>query len=210
MREEWAEREGGTRADKNSSSTNKTGTQWNVAFDYVKYVQDGLCLDAGSDSGYSLSFKPSVLPALWFVDPHTLPVRIPSPLSLSRPDPSSVPSTLRLPLPSVPSALRRPFLRPFSSSFPSSSNHRLPKHVQGTLTEDPVAGTKVHLWTCHGQAQQQWVVANGQVKLAGKNLCLDVTDGDPSKQVQVWDCVPGSKNQKFDAAPVSLLLIGRS
>lgn len=72
-----------------------------------------------------------------------------------------------------------------------------------------MAGSKVHLWTCHGEPQQQWEVANGQVKLVGKNLCLDVPDGDPAQWVQVWDCVPGNKNQKFDAAPVSRMIRGR-
>jgi hypothetical protein len=56
------------------------------------------------------------------------------------------------------------------------------------------------MWQCYdGVWQQQWRYhADGTIRLDGHNLCLDVTDGDPTKDVQMWECFPGNTNQQWD------------
>ena len=60
-------------------------------------------------------------------------------------------------------------------------------------------GTKVMLWACNGQANQQWNLnANGTVTNRQSGLCLDaagagVANGTP---VQLWSC-NGAANQKW-------------
>jgi hypothetical protein len=56
-----------------------------------------------------------------------------------------------------------------------------------------------HAWECYdGAWQQNWVYhENGAIELAGRNLCLDVTDGDATKKVQLWECT-GGPNQQWD------------
>ncbi|GGQ89318.1 extracellular catalytic domain type 1 short-chain-length polyhydroxyalkanoate depolymerase [Kitasatospora griseola] len=59
-------------------------------------------------------------------------------------------------------------------------------------------GTKVIVWSCNGQPNQQWQVnANGTITGAQSGLCLDVAglgtaDGTP---VQLWSCSGGSNQQ---------------
>ncbi|KLT45727.1 hypothetical protein CC85DRAFT_282355 [Cutaneotrichosporon oleaginosum] len=64
----------------------------------------------------------------------------------------------------------------------------------------PGNGVKPHMWQCYnGVWQQQWRYhADGTIRLDGHNLCLDVTDGDPTKPVQMWECFPGNTNQQWD------------
>ncbi|MFJ6380765.1 PHB depolymerase family esterase [Kitasatospora sp. NPDC092039] len=60
-------------------------------------------------------------------------------------------------------------------------------------------GTKVVVWSCNGQANQQWRLnANGTVTGVQSGLCLDVAglgtaDGTP---VQLWSC-SGGRNQQW-------------
>ncbi|KIQ66348.1 esterase [Kitasatospora griseola] len=59
-------------------------------------------------------------------------------------------------------------------------------------------GTKVIVWSCNGQPNQQWQVnANGTITGVQSGLCLDVAglgtaDGTP---VQLWSCSGGSNQQ---------------
>lgn len=63
-----------------------------------------------------------------------------------------------------------------------------------------------HLWTCYdGLDVQQWVFrSDGHIELGCTGLCLDVKDGyngddvNRSSVVQLWECVPGSRNQEWD------------
>ena len=60
-------------------------------------------------------------------------------------------------------------------------------------------GTKVDIWSCNGQRDQQWTLnANGSITGVQSGLCLDVSnlgtaDGSP---VQLWGC-NGQSNQKW-------------
>ncbi|BEI86708.1 hypothetical protein CcaverHIS002_0700540 [Cutaneotrichosporon cavernicola] len=51
-------------------------------------------------------------------------------------------------------------------------------------------GQTVRIQKCTGKWAQQWIVEgrNKQVRLANSKMCLDVTDGDDHKAVQVWSC----------------------
>jgi hypothetical protein len=56
------------------------------------------------------------------------------------------------------------------------------------------------VWECYdGVWQQSWTYhANGQIELTGRGLCLDVTDGNPELNLQLWQCYEGNVNQQFD------------
>ncbi|KDO23016.1 hypothetical protein SPRG_11862 [Saprolegnia parasitica CBS 223.65] len=58
----------------------------------------------------------------------------------------------------------------------------------------------LHTYACStGNANQKWIIANGQIKHATHaNLCLDVDPNDANHRVQVWDCGHNNDNQKFD------------
>jgi predicted alpha-1,2-mannosidase len=54
---------------------------------------------------------------------------------------------------------------------------------------EPANGTKVQLWDCNGQPQQEWTLASdGSVRAVGK--CLDVANSgrENGTLVQAWDC----------------------
>ncbi|WOO84286.1 uncharacterized protein LOC62_06G007805 [Vanrija pseudolonga] len=76
-------------------------------------------------------------------------------------------------------------------------------------------GRRITLRTC-GEgargAQSWWYSNNGRVELAGpvprahsappkSGYCLDLTDGDPNKQLQIWTCYDGNQNQVWDLPP---------
>lgn len=75
-----------------------------------------------------------------------------------------------------------------------------------TLTSDPGNGVLPHIWDCYdGLDVQQWVYhSDGHIELGCTGYCLDVRDGyngdgiDPASTIQLWDCIPGSRNQLFD------------
>ncbi len=85
------------------------------------------------------------------------------------------------------------------ASLPASLPSRLLVPLRFLLTPDPGNGVQPHAWECYdGAWQQNWVYhANGAVELAGRGLCLDVTDGDTTKKVQLWECT-GGPNQQWD------------
>ncbi|EQC25285.1 hypothetical protein SDRG_16839 [Saprolegnia diclina VS20] len=58
----------------------------------------------------------------------------------------------------------------------------------------------LHTYECStSNANQKWIIANGQIKHATHaNLCLDVDPNDSNHRVQVWDCGNNNDNQKFD------------
>ncbi|GMK59823.1 hypothetical protein CspeluHIS016_0900400 [Cutaneotrichosporon spelunceum] len=84
----------------------------------------------------------------------------------------------------------------------SSSNGTVPKYCIDATTS-PANGAEPHAWKCiDGAWQQDWVFRpDGRIELAGRGLCLDVTDGDRSKNVQLWACDAGNSNQLFDLGP---------
>ena len=59
-------------------------------------------------------------------------------------------------------------------------------------------GTKAIIWTCNGQANQQWNVnSNGTVTGTQSDLCLDVTGASTANGtlVELWTCNGGSNQQ---------------
>lgn len=68
------------------------------------------------------------------------------------------------------------------------------------LTVDPGNGVQPHMWQCYpGAPQQNWVYrSDGLIELSGRGLCLDLTDGDTYKNVQLWACDGGNRNQQWD------------
>jgi hypothetical protein len=60
-------------------------------------------------------------------------------------------------------------------------------------------GLQMKVWTCFNDLpQQNWTVSSsGQIKLAGTNFCLDLTDGSTANRniLQLWTCSNGNANQ---------------
>ncbi|NKZ06681.1 lectin [Actinomadura latina] len=59
-------------------------------------------------------------------------------------------------------------------------------------------GTRVEIWDCHGQSNQQWTsTAAGELRVYG-NKCLDVNNNGTADgtSVIIWDC-NGQNNQKW-------------
>jgi hypothetical protein len=77
--------------------------------------------------------------------------------------------------------------------YSGSSQLCLDANAQGSSP-----GTKVIVWSCNGQRNQQWNLnANGTVTAVPSGLCLDVTgastaDGAP---VELWTCNGGANQQ---------------
>ncbi|BEJ18238.1 hypothetical protein CspHIS471_0705150 [Cutaneotrichosporon sp. HIS471] len=83
-----------------------------------------------------------------------------------------------------------------------SQNTTSPEYcIDATL--NPGNGVQPHAWECiDGAWQQNWVFhTDGRIELAGWGLCLDVTDGDTDKPIQLWECFAGNTNQQFDIGP---------
>ncbi len=60
-------------------------------------------------------------------------------------------------------------------------------------------GTKVIIWSCNGQANQQWNInSDGTVTNVLSGLCLDVTGAGTANGtlVELWTC-NGSSNQHW-------------
>jgi hypothetical protein len=60
-------------------------------------------------------------------------------------------------------------------------------------------GTKVIIWSCNGQPNQQWNVnTNGTITGVQSGLCLDVSGASTANGalVQLWTC-NGQSNQKW-------------
>lgn len=66
--------------------------------------------------------------------------------------------------------------------------------VSGVSQEN---GAAVHLWDCHGGANQQWSATEaGELRVYG-NKCLDAAGNgtSPGTVVQIWDCHGGANQQ---------------
>lgn len=65
-------------------------------------------------------------------------------------------------------------------------------------------GTKVQLWDCNHQSQQNWIsYSNGTIKNSRSKKCLDAdlnTIGGNGTRVQLWDC-NGSRQQLWAISP---------
>ena len=76
---------------------------------------------------------------------------------------------------------------------------RLGHHaVPGRQRPGNHAGTKVIVWSCNGQANQQWTFnSNGTITGAQSGLCLDVTGASTADGalVELWTCNGGSNQQ---------------
>jgi len=60
-------------------------------------------------------------------------------------------------------------------------------------------GTKVIIWPCNGQSNQQWTLnSNGTITGVQSGLCLDVTGASTANGalVQLWAC-NGQSNQQW-------------
>ncbi len=66
-------------------------------------------------------------------------------------------------------------------------------------------GTAVQVWSCSGNANQQWTYDGTSLRVYG-DKCLDVTGGSTTNgtKLQIWDCVTGSTNQKWTEAGSTL------
>jgi hypothetical protein len=65
--------------------------------------------------------------------------------------------------------------------------------------QDTSTGTKVIVWSCNGQSNQQWNVnSNGTITGAQSGLCLDVSGASTANGalVQLWTC-HGQSNQQW-------------
>jgi hypothetical protein len=58
-------------------------------------------------------------------------------------------------------------------------------------------GTAVIIWSCNGQANQQWNVnSNGTITSVNSGLCLDAYSTANGTPLQLWSC-SGQANQRF-------------
>ncbi len=64
---------------------------------------------------------------------------------------------------------------------------------QGTVN-----GTQVQVWSCSGNANQQWAYDGTSLRVYG-DKCLDVTSGSTTDgtKLQIWDCIAGNTNQRW-------------
>lgn len=75
-------------------------------------------------------------------------------------------------------------------------------------------GNNIQMWQCQsGNGNQQWILDNGSIVLAGTKKCLDVSAGGTSNgtRVQLWDCQANNANQRWslDASfPGKIVWIG--
>ena len=88
--------------------------------------------------------------------------------------------------------LRGPYL---SNGTITGAQSGLCLDVQGASTSP---GTAVDIYSCNGQANQQWNVnANGTITGVQSGLCLDVTGAGTANgtAVELWTCNGGSNQQ---------------
>ena len=65
-------------------------------------------------------------------------------------------------------------------------------------------GTLLQVWACDSNnANQQWTLDGGQLRLASANKCIDISgfNASPGVQLNLWDCLAGINQlwQMFDA-----------
>jgi hypothetical protein len=72
-------------------------------------------------------------------------------------------------------------------------------------------GTAVQVWSCSGNANQQWTY-NGTTLSVYGDKCLDVTGGDAANgtKLQIWDCSAGNANQKWTRSGASFVWTGEN
>ncbi len=61
-------------------------------------------------------------------------------------------------------------------------------------------GTKVEIWQCNGQTNQQWRInSDGTITGVQSGLCLDVTGGSTANGAlaELWTC-NGQDNQRWN------------
>jgi hypothetical protein len=63
-------------------------------------------------------------------------------------------------------------------------------------------GANVHIWDCHGGANQQWTLTDSAQLTVYGNKCLDARGGatTPGTPVQIWTCT-GTENQQWRVNP---------
>src|ERR1700722_6045114 len=72
-------------------------------------------------------------------------------------------------------------------------------------------GTAVQVWSCSGNANQQWTY-NGTTLTVYGNKCLDVTGGNTANgtRLQIWDCSTNNANQMWTQSGASLMWQGKN
>lgn len=72
-------------------------------------------------------------------------------------------------------------------------------------------GANVHIWDCHGGANQQWTLTDSAQLTVYGNKCLDARGGatTPGTPVQIWTC-NGSDNQQWRVNPDGTIVGVRS
>ncbi len=71
-------------------------------------------------------------------------------------------------------------------------------------------GTAVQVWSCSGNANQQWTYDGTSLRVYGTK-CLDMTNGSTTNgaRLQIWDCVAGSANQSWTQSGSTLQWTGK-
>jgi Ricin-type beta-trefoil lectin domain len=71
-------------------------------------------------------------------------------------------------------------------------------------------GTAVQVWSCSGNANQQWTYDGTSLRVYG-DKCLDVTGGNTTNgtKLQIWDCATGNANQMWTEAGATLQWTGK-
>src|ERR1700761_5444402 len=65
------------------------------------------------------------------------------------------------------------------------------------VNQSTANGAGVQVWSCSGNANQQWTYDGAHLTVYGGSKCLDVTNGNTANgtKLQIWDCVSGNANQ---------------
>jgi hypothetical protein len=76
--------------------------------------------------------------------------------------------------------------------------------------QSTVNGAGVQVWSCSGNANQQWAYDGARLTIYGGSKCLDVTGGNTANgtKLQIWDCTSGNANQKWTLSGQTLQWTG--
>jgi poly(hydroxyalkanoate) depolymerase family esterase len=110
-------------------------------------------------------------------------------------------SFLGLDRPSTPPPSTPPPSAPPSSTPPSGGVHKIVGTQSGRCVDVPNAthnnGTRVQLYDCNGQTNQQWTyTSNKQLTVYG-NVCLDAAGSANGSAIQIYSC-NGQANQQWN------------
>ncbi|MEV0136237.1 ricin-type beta-trefoil lectin domain protein, partial [Dactylosporangium sp. NPDC050688] len=94
---------------------------------------------------------------------------------------------------------------PTSSTPPTSSEPGTAKRIVGAQSgrciDVPNAsrnnGTRVQLYDCHGQTNQQWTLTSSRQLTVYGNMCLDAAGSGNGSAVQIYSC-NGQANQQWN------------